>query len=249
MSKFVTITADNIDKENICCALSGDIADTKKQWMKQQFQNGLTFKKLNERGKVFIEYIPAEFAFAPILAPDYIYINCLWVSGKFKERGYGNELLKICINDAQKQKKKGLVMLSTKIKKPFLSDPLFLKYKGFYIADTALPYFELLYLPFHKEAEKPQFSKKAKKGEIKEQGVVVYYSNQCPFTEKYTSIIEEIALEKQIPFQKIKIASIEQAQKSPCPFTTYSLFINGKFETNEVLSEKKFLDLTQKYKL
>ena len=33
---------------------------------------------------------------------------------------------------------------------------------------------------------------------------------------------------------------MEQAQNAPAPFTTYSLFYNGKFLTNEILSEKSF---------
>ncbi|MGO0807128.1 YoaP domain-containing protein, partial [Clostridioides difficile] len=37
----------------------------------------------------------------------------------------------------------------------------------------------------------------------------------------------------------------KEAQNAPAPFTTYSLFFNGEFVTNEILSEKKiekFLD-------
>lgn len=247
MIDIISVTSENIDKEHICCALSGDEAQSKKQWMKQQFENGLTFKKLNERGKVFIEYIPAENAFAPINAPNYMYINCLWTSGKFKGKGYGSELLKICIEDAQKQNKEGLVILSTKTKKPFMSEASFLKYKGFHVADIAHPYFELLYLPFHPLSSQPKFKAVAKKGRIDEQGIVLYYTHQCPFTEKYVSIIQNLSLQKNVPFKKIRLETIEQAQQSPCPFTTYSLFVNGMLYTNEILTEKKFLQIVDKF--
>lgn len=33
---------------------------------------------------------------------------------------------------------------------------------------------------------------------------------------------------------------MEQAQNAPAPFTSYSLFYNGGFLTNEILSIKKF---------
>ena len=36
----------------------------------------------------FIEYIPAENAWVPINADGYMYIDCLWVSGSFKGKGY-----------------------------------------------------------------------------------------------------------------------------------------------------------------
>lgn len=72
-------------------------------------------------------------------------------------------------------------------------------------------------------------------------GIVLYYSNQCPHTEKYAALIAQIAQEKKVDFTLIKIKTKEQAQSSPTPFTTYSLFYNGKFVTNEILSEKKFI--------
>lgn len=49
---------------------------SKKEWMKNRFAEGLVFLKCDVRGKCFIEYIPAESAWAPVYAPDYMYINC-----------------------------------------------------------------------------------------------------------------------------------------------------------------------------
>ena len=79
--EYMKVTKDNIDKEHICCAMSGKQSEQKKEWMKQRFDDGLVFYKSVERGKCFIEYIPAENAWVPIVAPDYLYINCLWVAG------------------------------------------------------------------------------------------------------------------------------------------------------------------------
>ena len=50
----------------------------------------------------------------------------------------------------------------------------------------------------------------------------------------------ESAKDKGVPFQAIRFESKDQAQNAPSPFTTYSLFYNGTFLTNEILSEKKF---------
>ncbi len=95
--------------------------------MKERMRDGLVFKKLDVRGKVFIEYIPAEYAFAPVTAPNYMYINCFWVSGKYKGQGYANKLLDECIIDAKEKGKSGLTVLSSDKKKTFLSDPKYLK--------------------------------------------------------------------------------------------------------------------------
>ena len=91
---YIRVTRENIDKEHICCAMSGKQSLAKKEWLKQRFEEGLVFYRSAERGKCFIEYIPAENARVPIDAAGWLYINCLWVSGSMKGHGYSSELLK-----------------------------------------------------------------------------------------------------------------------------------------------------------
>ena len=50
------------------------------------------------RDRCFVEYIPAENAWNPIVADDFMYINCLWVAGSFKGHGYSTDLLNACID-------------------------------------------------------------------------------------------------------------------------------------------------------
>lgn len=241
---IIDVTPENLEYEHICCAISNKKEDpcvsSKKMWMKARFEEGLVFKKLDARGKVFIEYIPAEKAWCPIKADGFMHINCFWVSGSFKGQGYANDLLEECIKDAKTKEKCGLTVLSSKKKLPYLSDPKYLKYKGFSIADTISPNYELLYLPFEKDAKVPMFNPCAKAGTIDLPGMVLYYSNQCPHTVKYAGIIEEIAQQHGQTLTLCKIETTEQAQNAPMPFTTYGFFYDGKFITNEILSEKKF---------
>lgn len=242
--EIITLNQDNIDREHICCALSDKKGEncvaSKKAWMKERFKEGLVFKKLNVRGKVFIEYIPAEKAWCPISAEGYIHINCFWVSGQYKGQGFANQLLEQCIADAKAKGKRGLTVLSSAKKMPFLSDPQYLKYKGFKIADTAGPYYELLYLPFDENSALPQFRDCVKKSEISDKEMVLYYTSQCPHTDKYAPLIQKLAEQhgKSVTLHKLETA--EQAQNAPAPFTTYSFFYKGKFVTNEIFSEKKF---------
>lgn len=241
--EIITLTKENLEQEHICCAISNNKdcqVSAKKSWLAERFDDGLVFKKGNVRGKCFIEYIPAEKAWSPIEADGYMYIDCLWVSGQFKGKGYSNVLLSECINDSKSKNKKGLVILSSKVKKPFLADPKFLKYKGFELADSAEPFYELLYLPFDKSEKKPEFKESVKTPSVKEQGFVLYYAHQCPFTAKYVPLIETLSKEKNIPFNAIRLETTQQAQNAPAPFTSYSLFYNGEFITNEILSDKKF---------
>ena len=131
--EYIKVTQDNIDKEHICCAISGNKDPqvlSKKAWMKERFEDGLVFLKGNVRGKCFIEYIPAEKAWAPIDAENYLYINCFWISGQYKGQGYSNELLQQCLNDAKETGKDGVVVLTSKKKLGFLSDPKYLAYNS-----------------------------------------------------------------------------------------------------------------------
>lgn len=241
--EIITLTNQNLEQEHICCAISNNKdcqVSAKKAWLSQRFEDGLVFKKCDVRGKCFIEYIPAEKAWSPIEADGYMYIDCLWVSGQFKGQGLSNLLLDECIKDSKAKGKKGLVMLSSTKKMPFLSDPKFLRYKGFVLADTAEPYYELLYLAFHESDEKPRFKGCVKAPKVGQNGFVLYYAHQCPFTAKYVPLIEAVAREKGVAFEAIRFETTEQAQNAPAPFTSYSLFYNGKFVTNEIFSEKKF---------
>ena len=41
--EYIRITKENIDKEHICCAMSGKQSLAKKEWLKQRFEEGLVF--------------------------------------------------------------------------------------------------------------------------------------------------------------------------------------------------------------
>lgn len=242
--EIITLDDTNLDSEHICCAISDKKGEcqvaSKKAWLREMFKDGLVFKKGNVRGKVFIEYIPAENAWCPIIAENYMFINCLWVSGKYKGQRISNQLLNECIVDSKQKGKSGLVVLSSNKKKPYLSDPKYLRHKGFILADTKEPYYELLYLPFNEDAKVPKFKGISKRNIITEPGFVLYYSNQCPFTSKYVSVIDDYAKENDIKLTIFKYKNKEDAQNSLTPFSTYSLFYNGEFITHEILNEKKF---------
>lgn len=243
--ELIRITHENLETEHICCAIAGNKdcqVLSKKAWLKDRLDEGLVFLKCDVRGKCFIEYIPAEYAWAPVDAEDYMYIDCLWVAGQFKGQGYSNFLLEECIKDSKEKGKKGLVILSAKKKMGYLSDPKFMKYKGFETVDAANPYFELMYLPFDKSAAKPCFKSSVKETGHNgmQDGFLLYYTSQCPFTAKYVPLLEEAAKKRNVPFQAVHILTREQAQNAPVPFTSFHLFYNGEFITHEILSEKKF---------
>ena len=246
---ILKLNQDNISAQHICCAMSDKKSQNgvmlKKEWLRCRFEEGLVFKKLDARGKVFIEYVPAEAAWVPIEAPGYTFINCFWVAGSCKGKGYGAKLLRECEDDSQG--KHGIVAISSHKKRPYLSDKRFFVKNGFEVCDTAPPYFELLVKKFDTDAPDPRFKEIAKRAGIDdEKGLVVMYTDQCPFTDYYANgELDEIEKEHQIPVKRIKISKKEDAQNAPTPFTTYTAFLDGKFLTHEILNKKKFAALAK----
>ena len=91
--EYIRVTKENLEKEHICCAISNnkDVqVSSKKAWLADRFDEGLVFLKSVERGKCFIEYIPAENAWVPIDADGYMGIpQTFWkpVSKTARKRG------------------------------------------------------------------------------------------------------------------------------------------------------------------
>lgn len=240
---YIRITAENIDREHICCAMSNKQSDRKKEWLKARFDEGLVFYRSEQRGKCFIEYMPAESAWQPLVADGYTHINCLWVSGSLKGHGYSNDLMRECIRDAKAKGRRGLCILSSAKKKGFLADPKYLKHKEFQVADESDAGIQLWHLPFGGGEAAPRFRDCAKHPRVTESGFVLYYSDQCPFTYYWVPRLAEAADQYAVPLKVVHIDSREAAQNAPSPVTNFSLFRDGRFITHEIQSEKKFLAL------
>ncbi|HKM92145.1 MAG TPA: N-acetyltransferase [Prolixibacteraceae bacterium] len=240
MEKIIIIDKSNIDKEHICCAFSDKKCkngyELKKDWLTKEFDNGYIFRRIDARAKVFIEYGPAENAWIPIDAPNYLLLNCFWVSGQYKGHGYGKELLRLALEDAKLQGKNGLVTVVGTKKFHFMSDTKWLLRQGFEECEKLSSGFSLLVKKIKPIAENPKFKNSVKSGECDhKKGLVVYYSNRCPFTEYHVNTsLKETAANRNLPLTIIKLDTTEQAQSAPTPATIFSLFYNGNFITTDL---------------
>ncbi len=242
---IIQVDASNIDTSHICCAISKTpdalaCAAAKKNWMRLAFADGYQFHRLNDQGKVLVETIPGENAWAPVCADNWLYIDCFWVSGKFKGQGIASRLLEVAATRAKAEGRLGLCALSSHKKQPFLSDPGFYLHKGFVVADTAPPAYQLLALPFAEGTPLPCFAKSVRAAEVPEPGVCIWCSDHCPHPSKFVPLLEAVAQKKGVPFTVKKVENKEIAQNAPNPFPTYAFFFNNKFITNELFSERKF---------
>ena len=242
MNKYINLTLDNIDEEHICCAI-GDKkhqngVDRKKEWIKSKLKDGHVFRKLDARGKTFIEYEPIETAWVPIIGKNYEYIYCLWVAGSFKGKGIGKELLEYAIKDAKDKGKSGICTLTSKKKMPFIGEKKFFEHFGFKVEDTIDDY-ELLVLQFD-DNEVPRFSDTARAMKIDNQDFTIYYSNECPYVEYEVGELIEYANLHGITINLIKIDSLEKAKNLPCVFNNWASFYKGNFILNTILNANSF---------
>lgn len=53
-------------------------------------------------------------------------------------------------------------------------------------------------------------------------------------------------MKSDIRFRAIRLESKEQAQNAPTPITTYALFADGDYLTNEQMNEKRFIKMLEK---
>jgi GNAT superfamily N-acetyltransferase len=240
MEKIITLDATTISNEHICCAFSDkkckESYELKKAWLKKEFDNGYIFRRIDARAKVFMEYGPAEKGWMPVNAPNYLLINCFWVSGQYKGQGYGKELLRLATEDAISQGREGLVTVAGTTKFHFMSDTKWLLKQGFETCEQLSSGFSLLVKKINPRASNPTFKESVTSGECDEKkGLVIYYTNRCPFSEYHvTTSLIETAAKRNLPLKVIKLDTMEKAQSAPTPATIFSLFYNGKFVTTDL---------------
>jgi len=118
--KIVNVTPENVQDQTLFCIkdINKPGFDSKRKWFEKRFKEGLQLKILKDDSDKmvgFIEYIPAEDAWRPIDANNFMFIHCLVVySKKDRNHGYGSILINEAIKEAKKRKLSGLCTMSSK---------------------------------------------------------------------------------------------------------------------------------------
>ena len=76
-------------------------------------------------------------------------------------------------------------------------------------------------------------------------GIDIFYTEQCPFTVPYIKLLEPIIQTSSYPVRCHRIETKDAAQSHFSAVTTYSLFVDGKFYTNEILTVDKLNKLIE----
>lgn len=179
--QFLNLTEENLDQEHLCCIIRSKKphpgVEAKRAWLRERLREGHVFRKLDAKGVVFIEYAPLETAWVPVAGENYFYLYCLWVTGEFKGKGYGRQLMEYCLADAKAKGKSGVCMLGAEKQKAWLSGQAFAEAYGFETVDTTPDGYRLLALSF--DGTTPRFAENAKRLEIERQELTIYYMQKA----------------------------------------------------------------------
>jgi len=246
--RLVDVTAENLEREHICCAIGADAenaarAAAKKAWLRDRLAAGHRFKKADVRGKAFIEYGPAEEAWFPIEAPGWTFAQCFWVAGSYKGKGLGARLLSACEADASA----GVCFLAGRKKLPYLTDGAFLKARGYEPVDEALGGRVALWAKrLEPAAPLPRLSDAARACRLPGgRGVTIFWSPQCPFVPVYAREMAAAATELGVETRLVEVDSLEKAKALPSPFGIVSSFFGEDFLSWEPMTPEKFRAMIQ----
>jgi GNAT superfamily N-acetyltransferase len=226
--KLIEVTSENVEKVGFFCYMSQRKKpgfSLKLTWLRERFKEGLKIRMLQLPERGFIEYIPGEYAWRPVLAAGYIVIHCLWVVGKSHGKGFARLLLEQCEEDARKQGKNGVVMVSSE-GTWLVGKELFLK-NGYTAVASAPPSFTLLVKKF-RDVPDPSFSTDwQKNSQSAGSGMTIFRTGQCPYIEDASHYFLESAKKKGVPGRVVDLTSAEEVRgQSPSAYGTFGVTCN-----------------------
>ena len=246
--QFINLTEENLDQEHLCCIIRSKKphpgVEAKRAWLRERLKEGHVFRKLDAKGIVFIEYAPLETAWVPVEGENYLYIYCLWVSGDFKGKGYGRQLMEYCLADARAKGKSGVCMLGAEKQKAWLSDQAFAERFGFETVDNTPDGYRLLACSF--DGTKPRFAENAKQLEIENPDLTIYYSSQCPYIYQSIELVRKTCGDAGAPYTLVPVDTLEKAKALPCVFNNWAVFCGGRFVTVNLLDAAALKRLLKK---
>jgi len=245
--EIINVTPENVAQETFFCARDPKSRSfqAKNEWFKERFKEGMKIKimKDNENQIAFIEYIPAEYAWRPVEADNYMFIHCMFTySNAEKGKGYGSELICVCEEEAKQSGKRGVAVMTSK--GVWITDKRIFEKQGYTQSDKK-GRFELMCKKFDPAAPDPKLIDW--EVNIKQyQGWHLLYSDQCPWHGKSVKAISEVAIEHGIHINIQKVTSSKEAKQMPSGFGVFNLIRDGKLLEDHYISEARFRNILKK---
>ncbi len=244
----VDITPSNVETETLFCIknLKSPGFHRKKDWFTKRYEEGFRIHILKDPvGKMagFIEYVPGEFAWRPIHAKDYMFVQCLMVyPNKHKNLGYGSALVNKVESAAKETGFSGVCTICSK-GTWMANSELFLKlgFKNIEQKDR----FDLLCKTWDTKVPVPRFGDWEKR-QRHYNGWHLIYADQCPWHDKAVEAMWNTAQDYGVDLKLTCLDSAEAAQQAPSGFGVFSLMHDGKLLEDHYLSATRFRNILNK---
>lgn len=245
---LIEVTPENVEDYGVFCAKNKKAPGYQEKiaWMQQKLNRRVKLQILTDsQGKQlgFVEYTPAESAWRALAAPDYLFIQCIYVARKpNRNQNLGSLLLSAVEREARNTGKAGICVLTSD--GPWIANKTLFEKNGF-IPSAIRGRFELLYKSFDPDAAPPKFFDWTD-ALTQHQGWHLLYADQCPWHLKSVAALTEVAREQGVPLQVTQLNSPEEAQKGPSGFGTFALIKDGKLLADHYLSATRFKNILKK---
>ena len=245
--EMVNVTPQNAEQETFFCIKDVKSAGfkSKQRWFEKRYADGLRMKilKIDDKKVGFIEYVPANKAWRPIDAADFMFIHCITVySKKDRNKGIGSILISEAEKDAKAEGLSGICTMTSK--GVWVAEKSVFENNGLELIDEK-GRFELLSKKWMASAKDPELIDWTV-SQKKYKGWNLVYSDQCPWHEKSAFDLLNTAMDYGIDLKVKKIDTVEEAKKAPSGFGTYSLLYNGKLIEDHYLSATRFKNILNK---
>jgi len=243
--KIISVTPENVSETGVFCIKNKEAAGSKAkvEWCKSKANEYLQLKiAVNSLNKQlgFIEYIPAELAWRPIDANNYLFIHCIAIFAKeARNKNLGSMLIQECEKAAKQLNKFGVCVMTSS--GAWMADKKLFEKNGYHKIDE-LDRYELMVKKFNSKSDSPKLIN-WKIQQKKYKGWNLIYADQCPWHEKSVSDLKELALECGIKLKVKKLKNSTEAKNSPSGFGVYSLIKNGKLIEDHYLSKTRFKNI------
>lgn len=246
--KIVAVTPENVQTETLFCIRTVKNSDFegKRKWYERRYAEGLRLHILKDSdGRMlgFIEFVPADFAWRPVDAPNFMFIHCMYVqSKKDRNQGLGSRLVAHAEAAARTERMMGLCAIASK--GTWIANKSIFLRNGFTQVDQK-GRFELLSKKWDKNALDPKLLD-WERHQKKYMGWHLLYAEQCPWHNKSVSAIKAIAEEHAIDLCVTKLETADEAKQAPSGYGVFSLLHNGKLLEDHYLSATRFKKILKK---